>query len=70
MTRALTSCACLTLAGGAGQATESSAAMRPTNITESIAGVVVFAPIGAGVGLIAGSLSEAKSARRVVIYRP
>jgi hypothetical protein len=33
-------------------------------------GVLIFAPIGAGVGFLAGSLAESNSKRPVVIYRP
>ncbi len=30
----------------------------------------MFAPIGAGVGFLAGSMAESNSKRQVVVYRP
>ena len=45
------------------------AASGENEVSAGAVGVVLFAPIGAGVGFIVGSLAEANSARPVVIYR-
>lgn len=46
------------------------ASHQPVDVSPGAVGVVIFAPIGAGVGFLVGSLAESNSKRPVVIYRP
>lgn len=46
------------------------ASHQPVDVSPGAVGVVIFAPIGAGVGFLVGSLAESNSKRAVLIYRP
>jgi hypothetical protein len=56
------------IAGVAG-ATLVAASGGSNDVSPGGVGVAIFAPIGAGVGFLAGSLAESNSKRPVVIYR-
>jgi hypothetical protein len=45
------------------------ASQKPVDVSPGAIGVLIFAPIGAGIGFVAGSLAETHSSRPIVIYR-